>query len=116
MNKEDFFNGSIQEEVIVDSNDFFKKTKSLLEKIANIHSASYKSNLLKEDEYPDESVCDKCRGCGTFGEDKECFQNREYGECFYTECDYEEIGVEIEPLMGDIYDLLRIDKIEVKNK
>lgn len=72
------------------------------------------SRVLKDNEFPDESICDKCTGCGNFmdnGEEKECFQNREQGDCFHRFCDYEQVGMDLEDHLDDICDLLSVDEI-----
>lgn len=94
--------------------DFVEKTKSLLSRIASNYCTSWESRPLKEDEYPDESVCNKCTGCGTFldeGWEKDCHQDREQGECYHRFCDYEQVGIAIEDNLEAIYELLSVYKI-----
>lgn len=93
--------------------EFFEKTKNILEKIYNSYSQGWQSRLLKDGEYPEESVCDKCNGCGIFlenGEERDCLQDRGNGDCFHRFCDYEQIGMDLETYLGDISDLLSIDE------
>ena len=69
---------------------------------------------LPDGEYPDESVCNKCTGYGKFmenGEEKECIQDREQGNCFHSFCDYEQVGIDLEFHLEDMFDLLSVDEI-----
>lgn len=113
---EDLFNTEPQEPYEMSKKEFFEKTKKVLNKIYNSYSQGWQSRLLKDDEYPDESVCDKCTGYGSFienGEEWECVQDREQGECFHRFCDYEQVvnDLEIHLQFGDVLDLLSVDKI-----
>ena len=95
--------------------EFLSKTKSILEKILFSYSANTSSIKLSDDEYPDESVCSKCQGCGTFtnleGEEKECTQDREEGECYYRFLDYEGFALDVESKFEDMCELLCVDEI-----
>ena len=101
--------------VTVSQKEFFEKTKFILEKIMYAYSSNTSYRRLGDEEYPDESICDKCEGCGTFknldGEEKECIKNREEGECYNRFVDFEEFGLEIESQFKDIYELLCVDEI-----
>lgn len=50
----------------MDSIEFFEKTKLVLTKIYNSYSQGYMNRVLTDEEYPEESICDKCTGCGLF--------------------------------------------------
>lgn len=45
------------------------------------------------------------------GEEKDCVQDREQGDCFHRFCDYEQVGMDLETHLGDITDLLSVDEI-----
>lgn len=114
MNIDDFFKIEPQEPYKMSQKEFVKKTKSVLEKIYNAYSQGWQSRVLKDGEYPDESICDKCTGCGVFlenGEERDCVQDKEQGYCFYRFCDYEQVGMDLETHLGDIADLLSVDEI-----
>jgi len=68
-----------------------------------------------QDGYPEESICDKCTGCGTFklnNEDAECVIDYEDGQCVTRYFDAEEFGLEVETCLDDIYELLYVDNVE----
>jgi hypothetical protein len=103
----------------MDKNEFFVRTKKLLENLSNNFSQSFFNRYLMDFEYPEESICDKCTGCGTFiydGEEKECYQDREHGECLHRLCDYEQIGMYLEDNIVELCELLSVDEIvDIKN-
>lgn len=104
-----------QEPINMAKDEFVEKTKKLLNYISDKYGKGWKSKRLTEEEYPEESVCDKCTGCGTFkfkGEDEECVSDREEGECYVRYFDAEEFGLEIEATMDDVYELLFIDNVD----
>lgn len=114
---DDIFNlkEEIKEPINMSKDEFVEKTKKLLNYISNQYSKGWQSRRLKDEEYPEESVCDKCTGCGTFKlneEDAECVADREEGECYVRYFDAEEFGLEIEATMDDVYELLFIDNVE----
>jgi len=105
----------IQEPINMTKDEFVAKTKKLLNYISEQYSKGWQSRALKEEEYPEESICDKCKGCGTFklnGEDAECVIDHEQGECYVRYFDAEEFGLEIEASMDDVWELLHIDNVE----
>lgn len=111
---EDLFKIEPQEPYKMSQKEFIEKAKSVLEKICNNYSQAWQSRILKNGEYPEESVCDKCTGCGVFlenGEERDCFQDKEQGDCFHRFCDYEQVGMDIETHLGDMFDLLSVDEI-----
>ncbi len=111
---EDLFNIEPQKLRRMDQKEFIEKTKSVLEKIYNSYSQGWQSRVLTDEEYPEESVCDKCKGCGIFlenGEERDCVQDREWGGCFHRFCDYEQVGMDLENHIEDICDLLSVDEI-----
>lgn len=104
-----------QEPINMAKDEFVEKTKKLLNYISDKYGKGWKSKRLTEEEYPEESVCDKCTGCGTFkfkGEDEECVSDREEVECYVRYFDAEEFGLEIEATMDDVYELLFIDNVD----
>lgn len=111
---EDFFKIEPREPYVMSQKEFVEKTKSLLEKIYNSYSQGWQSRVLFDEEYPEESVCDKCTGCGIFlenGEERDCVQDREQGDCYHRFCDYEQVGMDLETYLEDICDLLSVDEI-----
>jgi hypothetical protein len=114
MNLEDLFKIEPQEPYKMTQKEFVEKTKTVLNKICNSYSQGWQSRLLRDDEHPEESVCDKCTGCGIFtdnGDEKECVQDREQGDCFHRFCDYEQVGMDLEAHLEDMFDLLSVDEI-----
>ena len=114
MNIEDLFKIEPQEPYKMNQKEFVEKTKSVLEKIYNAYSQGWQSRVLRDGEHPEESICDKCTGCGVFlenGEERDCVQDREQGDCFHRFCDYEQVGMDLETNLGDIADLLSVDEI-----
>ena len=114
MNLEDLFKIEPQEPYKMTQKEFVEKTKTVLNKICNSYSQGWQSRLLRDDEHPEESVCDKCTGCGIFtdnGDEKECVQDREQGDCFHRFCDYEQVGMDLEAHIEDMLDLLSVDEI-----
>ena len=114
MNIEDLFKIEPQEPYKMSQKEFVEKTKSVLEKIYNAYSQGWQSRVLRDGEHPEESICDKCTGCGVFlenGEERDCVQDREQGDCFHRFCDYEQVGMDLETNLGDIADLLSVDEI-----
>lgn len=80
MNIDDLFKIEPQEPHKMSQKEFFEKTKAVLNKICNNYSQGWQSRVLRDGEYPEESVCDKCTGFGLFmdnGEEKECVQDRD---------------------------------------
>lgn len=102
--------------VFMDKNEFVDKTKKLLNKIVSSYSQSWTSRRIKDGEYPEESVCDKCTGCGTLmaedGKTMECFMDREQGECFIRYLDYENFSVDVESVLPELFELLSVDFVK----
>jgi len=114
---EDLFNTQVQP-YIMSQKEYFEKTKAVLDKIVDSYSKGWKIRFLRDGEHPEESVCDECTGCGLFfynGEEKECFRDTEQGDCFHRFCDYEQVGMDLESCMEDIFGLSAVDEI-VHNK
>lgn len=100
--------------IIMDSKDYFEKSRELFRKMSERYSASWYNKQLSDDEYPDQSICDKCTGCGTTIIDSEtvdCYQDKEDGSCYYRFVDYEEFGSSLESLIEDIHNLCVVDDI-----
>ena len=111
---EDLFKTEPHEPYKMNQKEFVEKTKSVLEKIYNSYSQGWQSRVLTDDEYPEENVCDKCTGCGIFlenGEERDCVQDREQGDCFHRFCDYEQVGMDLENYLEDVCDLLSVDEV-----
>ena len=105
----------LQEPINMPKDEFVEKTKKLLNYISDQYSKGWKSKRLTEEEYPEESICDVCPGCGIFkmnGEEAECVADRIEGECYVRYFDAEEFGLEIEEKLDDMYKLLEVDNIE----
>lgn len=111
MDIEDLFKIEPHDPYKMNQEEFIEKTKSVLEKIYNTYTQGWQSRVLRDDEHPEESVCDKCTGYGTFTDGKECVQDREQGDCFHRFCDYEQVGMSLEDNLEDIFDLLSVDEI-----
>ena len=114
---DDLFNlkEEIHEPINMAKDEFVAKTKKLLAYIESSYGKGWKDRSLKEEEFPEESVCDKCTGCGIFkldGEDAECTRDFEEGECYVRYFDAEEFEIEVETCLDDIYELLYIDNVE----
>lgn len=114
MDIEDLFKIEPNEPLKMDQKEFVDKSKSLLEKIYDIYHKEWQSRVLKDSEYPGESICDKCTGCGTFlenGEERDCHQDKEQGDCFTRFCDYEQVGMNLEDYLTDISELISVDEV-----
>jgi len=110
----DIFGTEPSEPIKMSQQEFVEKTNALLIKINNAYSQAWQDRPLKDSEYPNESVCYKCTGCGVFqmdDEERDCFINYERGECYHRFCDYEQVGVDIESLIFDTHELLSVDEI-----
>ncbi len=102
----------------MNSDEFFRKTKELLLIIDHKYSNAWQNRHLDDTEYPDESICNKCTGSGSFksNEDiKDCYNRGEEGFCYHRFCDYEQVGMDLEDCLGSIYELLSVDEITNKN-
>lgn len=113
---EDFFNLKVepQEPLKMSKEEFVKQTKLLLDKLQRSYFSAWTNRSLEINEYPDEIICDKCKGCGEFvdkDETKECFRDDEQGQCFHRYCDYELVGIELEESIDDILGLLNVDEV-----
>jgi hypothetical protein len=109
------FKEEIQEPINMVKDEFVAKTKKLLAYIESSYGKGWKSRSLKDEEFPEESICDKCTGCGTFklnNEDAECMMDYEDGQCVTRYFDSEEFGLEVETCLDDIYELLYVDNVE----
>jgi hypothetical protein len=119
MDVDDFFNSEPEQPNIMDSEEFFNKTKKLLTNFLNNYSQAWINRSLKDNEFPDESVCEKCTGCGSFkmenGEEGECFQSNSGDGCYQRFFDYEQFGLEAETHLDEIMELVSVDKINSIN-
>jgi hypothetical protein len=98
--------------------EFFNKTKELLQKIDSNYGQAWTNRPLKDIEFPDESICEKCIGCGTFkkenGEEGDCVVDRERGQCYHRFMDAEQFGAEVETHLDQIWELLSVDEVTIK--
>jgi hypothetical protein len=113
---EDFFNFKAEpkEPRRMSKEDFVKQTKLLLDKLHKSYFGAWANRSLEINEYPNGSICDKCKGCGEFidkDETKECFRDDEQGQCFHRYCDYELVGIELGERIDDILGLLNVDEV-----
>lgn len=93
---------------------YLKTSKTIFETISNSYSSSFKKEHLTDEQFPDESVCDKCKGCGTFingGIETDCYNNPEYGYCSYTYFDSELFIENFNNVMPMLDDLLQYNKL-----
>ena len=101
--------------VFMKQDEFVSKTKTLLNKIADDYSKSWTSRTVRDAEYPEESTCDKCTGCGTLtaenGQTMDCVQDNEQGQCFIRFMDYEQFSIDVEAKLSDLYELLSVDSV-----
>ena len=99
----------------MDKDKFFKKTQELLNKISFTYATNWKSRTLLDSEYPNEDVCEKCNGCGTFlNNDKEkvdCVADYEQGDCYARYFDAEEFADDFDGLIVDVDELNGVDGV-----
>lgn len=107
-----FDDKTINELPKIKQSEFNELAKKVLNNIHSSYCGSWHNRPLKDEEFPDESVCDKCTGCGEFkasnGDILECRQH--YSEddayCYHRYQDAEEFGIEVETELENIYTLL----------
>ena len=112
--KEDLFKIESTEPNRMSQKEFFEKTKEILSNLCGSYSKEWHVRALIDGEHPEESVCDKCTGIGCFiynGVEKECFQNREQGDCYHRYLDTEQVITDLEANLSDMFELLSIDEI-----
>lgn len=98
----------------IKQSDFNKSSIKVLEYIAKAYNDSWHKRRLEDGEFPDQSICDKCKGCGEFksinGDVLECIQH--YSEddafCYHPYQDAEEFGLEVQAIIVDVYSILGI--------
>jgi len=96
----------------IKQSEFNERATKVFENIAKGYNQSWHSRPLKDEEFPDESICNKCTGCGNFinGDfQADCFQDKEQGWCYYRFLDAEEFGTEVENELENIYGLIGIE-------
>lgn len=101
---------------LMNKDEYLKRTQQLLDFISCKYSESHHTRSLIDSEFPDESVCDKCQDCGVFnlnGEEKECVQDREQGNCFYRYFDGEEFGMSVMNQLEELHSLLGVDDLTI---
>lgn len=109
-----FDNKQVYELPKIKQSEFNESAIKVIESIAKSYNQSWHTRPLKDEEFPDESICDKCTGCGSFinGEfQSDCFQDREQGWCYHRYQDVEEFGLEVASEIESIWGLLGIEII-----
>lgn len=102
-------------DVEMDKDEYLDKVNQIFSIIDSTYSKAWTRVRLKDDEYPNEDICEKCTGCGSTivnGETVECIANREEGECHYVLFDSDEFGISVGELMSDIWELLPVNKLK----
>jgi len=103
--------------IVMSKDAFVTKTRKLLSHIDTLYGQGWQTRALIESEYPDQSVCDLCKGCGTFtldgvdGVAADCVVDYEDGQCVTRYFDSEEFVLSIEECLDDLYELLLVDTI-----
>ncbi len=103
------------ENIEMDKDKYLIKTNEIFSILDNEYAKSWIKVRLSDFEYPEQSVCDKCTGCGTTivnREEVECIADREEGECHYVMFDAEEFGIRVGEVMNSIWDLLPVNKLK----
>jgi hypothetical protein len=108
---EDLFNLEHDEiqPLFIDKEEYFEITQQLFNTFSMTYAKSHHRQLLNDSDYPSEEICNSCKGCGVFklnDEYTECYQNYEYGECYYIFFDSEEFHYEIQNEIEEIHMLL----------
>lgn len=93
---DDFFKDDKEDLIIhVEQPEMTEMGKSLW----GMYGNAWSSVRLTDAEYPHESICEQCTGCGTFklenGNDGECAMDRSEGECFHRHFDAQQFGEEV---------------------
>lgn len=103
------------QEMTMDSKEYLKDTKELLNKCLYIYNQAFIKNWIKEDTIINPDICDKCNGNNNNikinNEIIECFQDREEGDCFYMQFDKDGFIEDFNQLFEDIMALIQIDKL-----
>jgi hypothetical protein len=120
MNIDEFFNSDIEEEkpLKMTTLDFINKTRQILSKIDKEMGGAHKWRIITDDEY-DQQDCNNCKGECTIlknGMGLKCIPNKEEGECFVLEFQYETFLDELENIMFhddkySFYDLLSCEVV-----
>jgi hypothetical protein len=101
--------------IVMPKDEFVVKTRKLLSHIDTLYGRGWQTRALTESEYPVQSVCDLCTGCGTFTLDgvlADCVVDYEDGQCVTRYFESEEFGLGIEECLDDLYELLMVDKVD----
>lgn len=101
--------------IVMTKDDFVSKTKKLLTHIDTLYGKGWQTRALTDSEYPVQSVCDLCKGCGTFrgdGEDADCVVDYEDGQCVTRYFDSEEFVFGIEECLDDLCELMVVDSVD----
>jgi hypothetical protein len=117
MEIDDFFNVDSPpiELISMDKDEYFTQSQRIFNSIMVDFTMAYHRQRLHDNDYPDQSVCDMCNGCGNFmldGEETECFQNKEAGECYYSYFDSEGFRDSMELKLESISDMLQVYELK----
>jgi len=108
------------EPIRMEQAEYFEKSKKIFEKIQSDYFSSFSWVRMKDEEYPNEDICDKCTGCGLFhnsnGNENECSRDKEEGECFTQIWDFSDMDENIGIMIEDIMELLYVDEITNKSE
>lgn len=122
MNFDELFNVNTEKEkpLKMSITDFVNKTRMILAKIDKETKNAYKWRKVTEEEY-EQQDCDNCKGECTIlkdGIELNCTPNKEEGECFVLEIQYETFFEELENIMynDDKYSFYDLLSCEVVNK
>ena len=106
---EDLFKIEDSTPELMNKYEYFERTHKLLDILMMGYSKSWLDRRLKDDEYPEESVCNACNACGIFQEGVgQCFQDREEGDCYVRFLDPELFVVEFENEIEELNNLLSV--------
>ncbi len=122
MNFDELFKNIEEEEPLkMTITDFVNKTRMILTKIDKEIGESYKWRRATENEY-NQQDCDNCKGdCVMLKNSIELHraQNKEEGDCFVLEIQYQDFLEEVEKLMyheeNVFYDLLNCEVVSEEN-
>jgi hypothetical protein len=101
--------------VYMNKEEYFERTQQLFRYISMKYSNSWQNRRLLESEFPDESICNKCKGCGNFqdenGDVLECRQHYSENDayCYHRYWDAEDFGTEVESQLQELHNLLCVE-------
>lgn len=110
MGIDDLFNIEPEVPFIMDKDEYLNKSKEVFDIFATLYASSWQRRSLRDDEYPDELVCEACTGCGIYQENiGECNQDSIEGGCYVQYQDVEQLGIDISNNIEDVYTLLSVN-------